>query len=236
MSTGKVTFRQAAALLAERDPVMARLVAGAPAPRIPLWKESNFESLVRGIVFQQLARPAAVAILGRLISAAGGSLTPDSVLPLSDPVLRKVGLSARKVISLRDLATKVRDGDVVLDNRRLGHLADDEIIRRLSTVKGIGPWSSQLFIMFQLRRPDVWPVGDLGIRRGYGVAYDIPTPTERELEPLGEQFRPYRTTAAWYCWMAEAVIAGRTPTLPIGDDPILLAHGVARRPGSGGGA
>ena len=115
------------------------------------------------------------------------------------------------MISLRDLATSVRDGTVVLDNRRLGHLDDDEIIRRLSTVKGIGPWSSQLFIMFQLRRPDVWPVGDLGIRRGYGVAYGVPTPTEKELEPLGERFRPYRTTAAWYCWMAEAVIAGRTP-------------------------
>jgi DNA-3-methyladenine glycosylase II len=223
----KVSFRQAAELLAARDPVMARLVAGAPAPRIPLWKESNFESLVRGIVFQQLARPAAVAILGRLIEAAGGELTPDSVLPLSDAVLRKVGLSARKVISLRDLATSVRDGTVVLDNRRLGQLGDDEIIRRLSTVKGIGPWSSQLFIIFQLRRPDVWPVGDLGIRRGYGVAYGVPTPTEKELEPLGERFRPYRTTAAWYCWMAEAVIAGRTPTLPIADDPILRAHGLA---------
>ncbi|GIF77502.1 DNA-3-methyladenine glycosylase family protein [Asanoa siamensis] len=220
-----VTFRQAAQQLAEREPVMARLVRDGPAPRIPLWKETNFESLVRGIIFQQLARPAAVAILGRLVDAVDGEITPDTVLPLSDTTLRAVGLSARKVISLRDLATKVRDGTVVLDNRRLGHLADDEIIRRLSTVKGIGPWSAQLFLIFQLRRQDVWPVGDLGIRRGYGVAYGIPTPTEKELEPLGERFRPYRSTAAWYCWMAEAVLAGRTATLPIADDPILRAHG-----------
>jgi DNA-3-methyladenine glycosylase II len=219
------SFRQAARLLAERDPVMARLVRDGPAPRIPLWRESNFESLVRGIVFQQLARPAAVAILGRLVDAVDGEVTPETVLTLSDATLRTVGLSARKVVSLRDLATKVRDGTVVLDNRRLGRLPDDEIIRRLSAIKGIGPWSSQLFLIFQLRRPDVWPVGDLGIRRGYGVAYGVPTPTERELQPLGDRFRPYRSTAAWYCWMAEAVLAGRPVTLPIADDPILRAHG-----------
>jgi DNA-3-methyladenine glycosylase II len=221
----KVSFREAAKQLAARDPIMERLVRDGPAPRIPLWKESNFESLVRGIVFQQLARPAAVAILGRLVDAVDGVVTPDAVLPLTDAPLRQVGLSARKVISLRDLATKVNDGTVVLDNRRLGHLPDDEIIRRLSTVKGIGPWSAQLFMIFQLKRQDVWPVGDLGIRRGYGVAYGIDTPTEKQLEPLGEKFRPYRSTAAWYCWMAEAVLAGRKATLPIADDPILRAHG-----------
>jgi DNA-3-methyladenine glycosylase II len=88
------------------------------------------------------------------------------------------------------------------------------LIDRLSTVKGIGRWSAQMFLMFQLRRLDVWPVGDLAVRKGYGLAWKVPTPTPKELELLGEQFRPYRSVAAWYCWQAVRLYAGVAPVVP----------------------
>jgi DNA-3-methyladenine glycosylase II len=90
----------------------------------------------------------------------------------------------------------------------LSRQPDEEIIARLTTVRGIGPWSAQMFLIFQLRRMDVWPVGDLGVRNGYGLAWNIPTPTARDLEPLGDPFRPYRTVLAWYCWSAAELHAG----------------------------
>ena len=110
--------------------------------------------------------------------------------------------------SLRDLAAKVLDGTVVLSPRGLARESDDEIIERLSAVRGIGPWTSEMFLLFQLRRLDVWPVGDLGVRRGYGLAWQVPTPTARELGPFGDPFRPYRSVAAWYCWRAAELYAG----------------------------
>jgi DNA-3-methyladenine glycosylase II len=169
---------------------------------------SHFASLVQAIVYQQLAGAAASAIHGRLIAALDGKVEPEALLALSDQTLRTVGLSAAKVRSLRDLATKVLDGSVVLSPRGLSRQSDEEITTRLSTVRGIGPWSAQMFLIFQLRRLDVWPVGDHGVRRGYGLAWKIPTPTARELEPLGEHFRPYRTVVAWYCWRAAELLAG----------------------------
>jgi DNA-3-methyladenine glycosylase II len=116
--------------------------------------------------------------------------------------MRTAGLSANKTASLRDLAAKVLDGTVVLDPRGLSRESDEEIITRLSTVRGIGRWSAEMFLMFQLRRLDVWPTGDLGVRRGFGLAWGIPMPTPKQLEPLGEPFRPYRSVVAWYCWRA----------------------------------
>src|SRR5262249_54022229 len=134
--------------------------------------------------------------------------TPERLLALSAETLRAVGLSANKAASLRDLASKVLDGTVVLDSRGLARESDEEVITRLSTVRGIGRWSAQMFLMFQLRRPDVWPTGDLGVRRGYGLAWGVPMPTPRELESLGEPFRPYRSVVAWYCWRASELYAG----------------------------
>jgi DNA-3-methyladenine glycosylase II len=90
----------------------------------------------------------------------------------------------------------------VLDGRGLARETDEEVIARLSTVRGIGRWTAQMFLMFQLRRLDVWPAGDLGVRRGYGLAWGVPMPSERELSPLGDVFGPYRSVAAWYCWRA----------------------------------
>ena len=200
--TRKVTHRQAALILAGRDPVLARLVEEAGLPRFPAPTESNFATLVRSVVYQQLAGAAARAIHGRLIAALGDEVTPERMLATPPETLRAAGLSARKVESLRDLSDKVLDGTVVLDARRLARVSDDEIVARLSTLRGIGKWSAEIFMMFQLRRMDVWPTGDLAIRKGYALAWDIPTPTPKQLDALGEPYRPYRTVLSWYCWRA----------------------------------
>ena len=203
-----VSFGAAARILAERDPVIARLVAETGPPRLSRPTESHFGTLVRAIVYQQLAGRAAAAIHGRLIAAVGGNVQPEPLLALTDEQMRAVGLSRNKMASLRDLAAKVLDGTVVLSPRGLARESDDEIITRLSAVRGIGPWTAEMFLIFQLRRLDVWPVGDLGVRRGFGLAWQVPEPTARELKPLGEPFRPYRSVAAWYCWRAAELYAG----------------------------
>jgi DNA-3-methyladenine glycosylase II len=209
-----VSYRKAALLLADRDPVIAQLVRDGGLPKIPVSHESHFESLVRAIVYQQLAGPAARAIHGRLLGALGDNVTPEAVLAVPTESLRAVGLSGRKVVSLQDLATKTLDGTVVIDPRRASRLSDDEIIARLVTVTGIGPWSAQMFLMFQLRRIDVWPVGDLAVRKGFGLAWKIPTPTPKQLEALGEPYRPYRSVVAWYCWRADELYGGISPAVP----------------------
>jgi DNA-3-methyladenine glycosylase II len=198
----KVSYREAARILAGRDPVIARLAEAAGPPKIPPPTETNFGTLVRSIVYQQLAGAAARAIHGRLIAALDGEVTPERLLATPTETLRAAGLSARKAESLQDLAAKVLDGTVVLDARRLARVSDEEVVARLSAVRGIGKWSAEIFLMFQLRRMDVWPTGDLGIRKGYGLAWGVPTPTPKQLDLLGEPFRPYRTVAAWYCWRA----------------------------------
>jgi DNA-3-methyladenine glycosylase II len=198
----------AAAILAERDPVLRRLVAQAGPARVRPSTEEHFAALVRAIVYQQLAGSAAAAIHGRLIAALGGEVTPERLLALPAETLRSAGLSGAKAASVRDLADKVLDGTVVLDPRGLRGKSDAEVVARLSTVRGIGKWTAEMFLMFQLRRLDVWPTGDLGVRKGFGLAWGIPTPTARELDPLGEPFRPYRSVVAWYCWRAAELYGG----------------------------
>ena len=202
------SYPAAAAILAERDPVLRRLVAEAGPPRVRPPSESHFEALVRAIVYQQLAGAAASAIHGRLIAALGNEVTAQRLLSLPDGTLRSVGLSGNKAASLRDLATKVLDGTVVLDPAGLRAESDAEVVTRLSAVRGIGKWTAEMFLMFQLRRLDVWPTGDLGVRKGFGLAWRIPTPTAKELEPLGEPYRPYRSVVAWYCWRAAELYGG----------------------------
>jgi len=188
--------------------VIAQLVADAGLPRLSRPLESHFATLVRAIVYQQLAGAAAAAIHGRLVAALDGDVQPQVLIALSDEKLREVGLSGNKAASLRDLAGKVLDGTVVLSPQRLAKESDDEVVERLSAVRGIGRWTAEMFLFFQLRRLDVWPVGDLGVRRGYGLAWKVPTPTARQLQPLGDPFRPYRSVAAWYCWRAVELYAG----------------------------
>jgi DNA-3-methyladenine glycosylase II len=203
-----VRHPEAARILADRDPVIAKLISDAGPMRLRRAELSPFAALVRAIAYQQLAGPAARAIHGRLVAALDGEVEPAALLALSDETLRAVGLSANKVLSMRDLAAKVLDGTVVLSPRSLSRQSDEEITTRLSAVRGIGRWSAEMFLIFQLRRLDVWPVGDLGVRRGYGLAWHVPTPTARELEPLGDPYRPYRTVVAWYCWRAAELYAG----------------------------
>jgi DNA-3-methyladenine glycosylase II len=198
----------AAAILAERDPVMHRLVAEAGPPKVRPPSETHFEALVRAVLYQQLAGPAAAAIHGRLIAALGDEVTPKRLLSLPAGTLRSVGLSANKAASLEDLAAKVLDGTVVLDPPRLRKESDAEVVARLTAVRGIGKWTSEMFLMFQLRRLDVWPTGDLGVRKGFGLAWVIPTPTAKQLEPLGDPYRPYRSVVAWYCWRAAEIYGG----------------------------
>jgi DNA-3-methyladenine glycosylase II len=208
----RVSYAAAAELLASRDPVLAALIKAGGPIRIGRRTGSHFAGLVEAIVYQQLAGPAARAIHGRLVSALDDDVQPEALLALSDETLRAVGLSANKARSLRDLAAKVLDGTVVLSPRGLSRQSDEEVIARLSTVRGIGPWTAHMFLIFRLRRLDVWPTGDLGVRQGYGLAWKVPTPTARELEPLGDPYRPYRTVVAWYCWRAAELYSGAAGT------------------------
>ena len=196
------SWAAAADVLAERDPVMHRLVAEVGPPHVRPPAETHFAALVRSVLYQQLAGPSAAAIHGRLIAALDGEVTPQRVLSLPADALRSVGLSGSKAASLQDLAAKVLDGTVVLDPPGLRAESDAEVVARLTTVRGIGKWTAEMFLMFQLRRLDVWPTGDLGVRKGFGLAWEIPAPTAKQLEPLGDPFRPYRSVVAWYCWRA----------------------------------
>lgn len=169
-------------------------------------RREHFAELARAILYQQLAGRAAAAIHGRFAALFDGELpTPDAVLALPLDALRGVGLSASKAASIRDLAEKVLDGSVQLD--RIPRLPDDEVVRELTLVRGIGPWTAEMFLIFQLGRLDVWPVGDFGVRKGYALLYGLAEPPEpADLAPLGDRFRPYRSIAAWYCWRAAETV------------------------------
>jgi DNA-3-methyladenine glycosylase II len=183
-------------------------VAEAGLPVLPAPRGSHFAALVRSITYQQLATAAAQAIHGRLVAALDDDVSPERVLATTTEALRAAGLSGAKAASIHDLAAKVLDGTVTLEPAGLRHESDDEIVARLSTVRGIGKWSAEMFLIFQLHRPDVWPTGDLAIRKGFARAWEIDVPTPKQLDALGEPYRPYRSTLAWYCWQAART---RTP-------------------------
>jgi DNA-3-methyladenine glycosylase II len=194
---------------AGRDPVLAHLVTlvGQITYRFPD-PDGHFGALVRSITFQQLAGNAARAIHARVRATVAGALTPAALMAVPDDRLRAAGLSGNKLAALRDLSAKVSDGTVDLDDTAR---SDDEIIASLVSVRGIGRWTAEMYLMFELRRLDVWPVDDLGIRQGYGLAWGLdPPPSAKELEPLGDRFRPYRSIVARYCWEAVALYRGGT--------------------------
>jgi DNA-3-methyladenine glycosylase II len=197
------SFPAAARALAEHDDVIARLLEAVGPPDIPPSKRTPFEALARAICFQQLSGKAAATIYGRFEVAVGGAVTPRAVLDTPLEVLRGAGLSAAKAASVTDLAEKVVDGTVPLEDPGLRRLADDELVDRLVVVRGIGRWTAEMFLMFQLRRLDVWPVDDLGVRKGFAMAWQLPgMPPPKALVELGEPYRPYRSVVAWYCWRA----------------------------------
>jgi DNA-3-methyladenine glycosylase II len=192
---------QATAHIVKVDPSFAGVIQarGPFTPRPP--DEDAFNSLARAIVFQQLAGHAARAIHGRFAALFDGHPTPEATLQTPVDQLRAVGLSGNKATSIADLALKTTDGTVPLD--RLDELSDAEIIQRLSAVRGIGRWTAEMFLIFQLRRPDVWPIDDYGIRKGFAAIHSMDAPpTPKALDALGEMYRPYRSVAAWYCWRA----------------------------------
>jgi DNA-3-methyladenine glycosylase II len=178
-----------------------------PPPRAP----QRFEHLARSIAFQQLAGKAASTIWGRVRALVPGEFTPAAVLSVPEGDLAAAGLSRAKLASIRDLAEHASDGRVVLE--RIGRLDDDAVIEHLTAVRGIGPWTAQMFLMFTLHRVDVWPTGDLGVRIGFAKAWGLPErPTTGELEALGDPYRPWRTVVAWYCWRAADTITPDTTT------------------------
>jgi DNA-3-methyladenine glycosylase II len=194
-------YARARRLLLSRDPILAALIRKhGPCGLAAAQRADHFSALVRAIVGQQLSTKAASTIHQRLIDLmAGGRATPDGVARLTDAQLRAVGLSRQKSAYLRDLCAKVGDGTVRLD--ALKRMTDDEVIEELTKIKGVGVWTAQMFLMFRLHRPDVLPVGDLGIvnavKRVYGLRK---LPTSRRIAKIGDAWRPYRSVASWYLW------------------------------------
>ncbi len=194
-------WSDACATLSAADPDMASAIAALGPCTLVRGRAPGgaFGALARSICFQQLAGPAASAIHGRFAALYDGRPTPAAVAATPEEVMRAVGLSAAKVASIKDLAAKSLDGTVRLEG--WGRMDDAEIVDRLVKVRGIGPWTAQMFLIFQLNRPDVWPTGDLGVRVGFGRMHGlVAAPTPAELEAAGETYRPYRSIAAWFCW------------------------------------
>ena len=181
------------------DPIFGRWVREIGPVEVPVASDDPFGYLARAICAQQLAAAAASTIHGRVVDVLGGRVEPETVLETPESELRGAGLSRSKLRAIRDLASKVRNRVVRLDE--LSARADDEVVKELTQVWGIGEWTAQMYLMFQLHRPDVWPVGDLGVRHGFARARGLAEePTPAELAPLGDPYRPWRSAVAFYCW------------------------------------
>ncbi len=195
----------AAEHLARVDPVMRRLIREVgPFTLRPRRRRSPFESLARAIAYQQLHDKAAESILKRFIALFPGRRfpRPDELLAMNMRSIRTAGFSRPKIVALRDLASKTLDGTVPT-NRIINELGDEAIVERLIEVRGIGRWTVEMLLIFQLGRPDVLPADDFGVRNGFRIAYrrrSMPTP--RQVLRYGERWRPYRTVASWYLWRA----------------------------------
>lgn len=191
--------------LATVDPVMRRLIEEVgPFSLKPNVRRSPFESLARAIAYQQLHDKAAERILKRFVGLFPGRRfpRPDELLAIDVSAIREAGFSRAKIMALRDLAVKTLDGTVPT-GRVMKQLDDEAIVRRLIDVRGIGRWTVEMLLIFQLGRPDVLPVDDFGVRNGFRIAYrrrSMPTP--KQVLQYGERWRPYRTAAAWYLWRA----------------------------------
>jgi DNA-3-methyladenine glycosylase II len=191
--------------LAAADERLARLieetlpfqidVAGAPSP---------YEALLESIAYQSISGKAAATIFARVkaLSASGGIPTPGEMLKLRKPALRKAGLSGAKILAMKDLAQKTLDGTVPT-HEQAEKMSDEELVERLVSVRGIGAWTVEMFLIFRLGRPDVLPIHDLGVKKGWSIAYGKKRmPKPKELLAFGERWRPYRTVATWYMWRA----------------------------------
>jgi len=191
-------MKEAIEHLKRSDPVLAGIIGQVGEYRIQ-FRDPDFETLVKSIIYQQLSGRVASVIFDRLAKAVGGKITPPSVLKLRPSRMRTLGLSGQKTAYIRDLARHTRDGSVTFEG--LHELSDSEVIEQLTQVKGIGPWTVHMFLIFALRRHDVLPTGDLGIRnairKAYGLA-ELPQPAE--MEDMAKRWRPYCSVASWYLW------------------------------------
>jgi 3-methyladenine DNA glycosylase/8-oxoguanine DNA glycosylase len=210
----KFSPQQAIDHLAAADPKLAKLIALAGPFTLELRTMHNlFEELSRNIIYQQLHGNAARAIHERVRALfRGRRLRPQELLDTTDEALLGAGLSRAKVAALKDLSVKTIDKTVPQTLARLERMEDEEIIERLITVRGIGRWTVEMLLIFRLGRPDVLPVGDLAIRKGYALAYGLKAmPTPKELTLRAEPWRPFRTVASWYLWRAVELPAELLP-------------------------
>jgi len=193
-------YTRARRLLSRRDPIMGALIRQHGACGLADAQHTEpFTALTHAIISQQLSSKAAATIARRFDALFGGRPTPVAVAAASDEALRGVGLSGQKVRYMRDLCARVADGSLPLD--RIESLGDADVIDALTAVKGIGRWTAEMFLMFRLHRPDVLPVGDLGIVKAVQKAYRLrKVPDAARLVKIGEPWRPYRSVACWYLW------------------------------------
>ena len=183
----------------KKDPVLAEIIRRAGRFTME-YRDPVFENLVQSIVYQQLSGRVASVIYGRLVAAVGEpGVTPATILKLRIDRMRRLGLSRQKTTYIRELAKHTKRGSVSFED--LVHLDDAGVIEHLTKVKGIGVWTAQMFLMFALRRPDVLPVGDLGIRMAMKKAWDLPDlPKPPEMEQIAASWRPWASIATWYLW------------------------------------
>ena len=198
---------RAVAHLRKADPTLARIIEGVgPLTLEP--RDGAFRSLARAIFFQQLAGPAARAIMGRVLAALDTDETrffaPDQFLAVSDDALRAAGLSRQKIAYLRDISEKFAAAE--LSEGEFAAEDDEEVIRKVTLVKGIGRWTAEMFLIFSLGRPDVLPVDDLGVRRGFQLTYGLAgLASPEEMRRIAEPWRPYRSGGTWYMWRSLGV-------------------------------
>jgi DNA-3-methyladenine glycosylase II len=191
--------------LSERDEILRSLIAETAPFQIDVADaQSPYEVLLESIAYQSISGKAAATIFGRIkaLGANGRPPSPQQMLKIPAPKLRKAGLSGAKVLAMKDLAKKALSGIVPTYDEAL-NLSDDELVQRLVSVRGIGAWTVEMFLIFRLGRPDVLPIHDLGVKKGWSVAYGKKhMPKPKELLEFGERWRPYRTVASWYMWRA----------------------------------
>jgi DNA-3-methyladenine glycosylase II len=196
---------EAVAHLSSADKIMARLIKKiGPCLWKPHTRRTPYQALVRSVAYQQLNGTAAATIFGRVLALYPGSRfpTPEQLLATPDELLRGAGLSRAKVAAIKDIALKTIEG-VVPTSRAIARMEDAAIVSQLTTIRGVGPWTVEMLLMFKLGRMDVLPVSDYGVRKGFALTYgrkDLPTAAE--LLEHGERWRPYRSIAAWYLWRA----------------------------------
>lgn len=203
MAFSTAQMKRAIAQICEADAKFIPIIEASPL--CPIGRRppdrSHFESLVESVISQQLAIRAADTIHARLVALSGGKITPARIAKLEEAQLRSAGLSGAKAKTIQGLSSATLSGAVAIN--KLHDLEDDIVSEQLNSLWGIGPWTVDMFMMFQLGRLDTWPTGDLGVRRGWEKIHRLKEQIEpKKLHTRGEKFRPHRSVVAWYCWRA----------------------------------